>query len=50
MNKRQAKKKIYHKTMKHGGNKAYKDCMKERGFWEYNCVGQKNKREKLFDD
>lgn len=36
MNYRQAKKKMYHKTMKRGGWKAYKDLMKKSGFWNLN--------------
>ena len=47
MNKRQAKKRIYHKTMKHGGWKKYKNAMKKAGFWELNCESQKRLRAKL---
>lgn len=34
MNFRKYKKKINHKTMKHGGWKKYKNAMKKVGFWK----------------
>ena len=48
MNYRQAKKKTYHKTMKRGGWKAYKDLMKKSGFWNLNCISQINIRNKNY--
>lgn len=34
MNYRRWKKKIFHKSMKHGAWKKYKDTMKRLGFWK----------------
>lgn len=34
MNFRQYKKKLFHKTMKHGGWRKYKKTMKEAGLWK----------------
>ena len=41
MNYRQAKKRMYHQTMKHGGWKSYKDMMKREEFWNLHCESQK---------
>lgn len=32
MNHRQAKKKMFHKTMQHGGWRKYKEAMRKNGF------------------
>lgn len=41
MNHRQAKKRMCHKSKKHGGWKLYKYYMKRIGIWAPNCISQK---------
>ncbi len=49
MNFRQYKKKLFHKTMKHGGWRKYKKTMKEAGLWKGSERNRKLNKIKLIN-